>query len=58
MIEQFIRLQSDSAELGQRIMKRNAMNEQSVQDQFDELSAVLFRESGSPGTSARRERAG
>ena len=58
LIEQFIRLQSDSAELGQRIMKRNAMNEQSVQDQFDELSAVLFRESGSPGTSARRERAG
>lgn len=57
LIEQFIRLQGDSAELRQRIAERNMVNEQLVKAQFDELSAVLFPEFGSPRTPARREAA-
>jgi polysaccharide pyruvyl transferase WcaK-like protein len=42
LIEQFDRLQRDSAELRQKLLARNAVNEQLAQDQFDELEAVLF----------------
>lgn len=49
LIEQFIRLQRDSAELRPRLKERNAVNEQLAKDQFDKLSAVLF-----PAPDSRR----
>jgi polysaccharide pyruvyl transferase WcaK-like protein len=54
LIEQFIRLQGDSAELRQKVLARNAVNEQLAKDQFDKLSAVLFLAPESPRTSVRR----
>jgi polysaccharide pyruvyl transferase WcaK-like protein len=47
LIEQFNRLQGESAELRQKLAARNAVTEQLAKDQFDELSAALFPAAGS-----------
>jgi len=52
LIEQFNRLQGESAELRQKLMARNAVTGRLAQDQFDELSAALFPAAGPPRTPA------
>ena len=42
LIERFTELESRSAELRQVLAKRNAVNKQLLNEQFAELSAVLF----------------
>jgi polysaccharide pyruvyl transferase WcaK-like protein len=44
LIRRFSELEERSAELSQVIQKRNAVNEQLLEDQFAELSAALFLE--------------
>jgi polysaccharide pyruvyl transferase WcaK-like protein len=50
LIEQFNRLQGESAELRKRLAACNAVTQQLARDQFDELSAALFPAAGAART--------
>jgi hypothetical protein len=55
LVEQFTELEKRQAELRQTIMDRNKAYAQLLDDQFTELSAVLFPAVGPGRTAAARE---